>query len=294
MTVQNAAEVILVSVTGYDAQTGRDMPSSDDLSAAQSDADDQDVITAVAGLAGLVSRVDDLDAVLTHIAEFAFAAAPGADGAGVTLMRSGDGPPLVHAWAVTDPFVHEIDHLQYDICGEGPCLTAMATRRPLVSGSLGSDDRWPRFGGRVARLKVHSALALPLVMQDRVVGALNIYARDRDAFTEHAVRLAERFAVPAAVAVGNVQVLHDAHTRASQLQTALTSRAVIDQAIGIVRSRSGGSAQEAFDRLRQISQRENVKLAVIAERLVDEAVRRAHARHSNIDQRQPDQPGHGE
>ena len=67
--------------------------------------------------------------------------------------------------------------------------------------------------------------------------------------------------------------------RTLRLQRALDSRAVIDQAIGIIRSRSGGSAEEAFDRLAQMSQTENVKLHVVAERLVEEAVRRARARH---------------
>jgi AmiR/NasT family two-component response regulator len=56
------------------------------------------------------------------------------------------------------------------------------------------------------------------------------------------------------------------------------SRTVIDQAIGIVRARTGVSAEEAFERLTKISQSENVKLRVVAERLVEEAVRRAHAR----------------
>ncbi len=257
------------------------MPIEPFLSDAEAESQDQDVLSAVRGLTGLIADVDDLDEVLAHIARFAVSAVPGAEGAGVTLIRAGDGPLSVLAWAVTDAFVREVDHLQYDICAEGPCLTAMQTGRSLTSGSLGSDVRWPRFGGRVARLQVHSALSLPLVTRSEVVvGALNIYARSRDAFTEHALRLGEQFARPAAVSVANIQLLHAAHTRATQLQTALTNRAVIDQAIGIVRSRSGGSAQEAFDRLRQLSQAENVKLAVVAERLVDEAVRRAHARHS--------------
>ncbi len=266
-------------MTDFDAQAGRDLPHERELTREQSVADDQDVIAAVQGLACLVADVDDLDDVLAHIAEFAVSAVPGADGAGVTAVRAGDGPPAVLAWAVTDPFVREIDHLQYEICGEGPCLTAMRTERALVSGSLGSDDRWPRFGGRVARLKVHSALSLPLIVRGEMVGALNIYARERDAFADHAVRLAKQFAGPAAVAVGNIQLLHAAHTRVTQLQAALTSRSVIDQAIGVMRSRSGGTADEAFERLRQISQAESVKLAIIAARLVDEAVRRAHARH---------------
>lgn len=267
-------------MTDFDGQAGRDTLVTD-LTQAESDADDQDVISAVQGLAGLVSDVEDLSGVLVDIATFAVMAIPGADGAGVTLLQAGAPTPTVLAWAATDAFVRELDHLQYDICHEGPCLTAMQTGRSLVSGSVGGDTRWPRFGGRAARFDVHSALSLPLVVNGSVVGALNVYARARDAFGQHSVQLGERFSGPAAVTVRNIQVLQAAHTRATQLQTALTSRAVIDQAIGIVRSRSGGSAEEGLARLRQISQAENVKLAVVAARIVDEAVRRAHARHSS-------------
>jgi AmiR/NasT family two-component response regulator len=91
------------------------------------------------------------------------------------------------------------------------------------------------------------------------------------------VQLGSQFARPAAVSVYNAQLLTAARERAEQLQRALVSRSVIDQAIGIIRARTGGSADEAFARLRQSSQSENVKLAVIAQRLVDDAVRRADA-----------------
>ena len=273
--------LILSNVTDFDAQAGRAVPDGDDLSYEQSESDEEDVLEAMRGLAGLVSTVEDIDEVLAEIAGYTLIAVPGADGAGAGVARaSGTMPATVVAWAVTDPFVREIDHLQYDVCGEGPCLTAMQTQRVLTSGSLGSDQRWRRFGGRVARLNVHSSLAVPLLVRGDVVGALNIYARERDAFGEHAVLLTERFARSAAVTVGSVQVLHATRTKAAQLEAALTSRATIDQAIGILRSRSGGSANEAFDRLRKMSQSENVRVAAIAERLVDEAVRRAHARHS--------------
>jgi transcriptional regulator with GAF, ATPase, and Fis domain len=268
----------------YDRQARRAMPPEPKLSGAQADSDDRDVADAVRDLGGLVSGVDDIEDVLAQIASFAVAAAPGADGAGVTLIRSGGDVPsaaVVLAWSATTPFVLELDHLQYDICREGPCLTAMQTQRAQVSGSLGSDTRWSRFGGRAARLGVHSAMALPLLVRGVVVGALNIYAHERDVFTEHAVRLGEQFAVPAAVAVHNTQMLDAARDHASQLQTALTSRSTIDQAIGILRSRSGGSADEAFDRLRQVSQSENVKVSVLAQRIVDEAVRRARARRGD-------------
>jgi AmiR/NasT family two-component response regulator len=72
-----------------------------------------------------------------------------------------------------------------------------------------------------------------------------------------------------------------AQQRATQLQEALGSRTTIDQAIGILRSRSGDTADEVFARLRAISQSENIKLAVLAERIVEEAVRRARVRHTD-------------
>ena len=163
---------------------------------------------------------------------------------------------------------------------EGPALTAMAEQAPVLVADTAAEARWPAFAAAAGQVGIRSVLSIDLTAGDTVLGALNVYARQRDAFTAHAVDLGERFAEPAAVSVHNVQVLHAARTQAAQLQAALKTRAVIDQAIGIVRSRVGGSADEAFDRLRQISQSENVKLAVVAERLVDEAVRRAHARHS--------------
>jgi GAF domain-containing protein len=158
----------------------------------------------------------------------------------------------------------------------------MQTRRPAVSGSMGCDERWPRFGGHVARMGVHSVLALPLLIAGEVIGAINAYARRRDAFAERAVHLGTQFAVPAAASVYNAQLLASAQERSDRLQRALATRPVIDQAIGIIRSRSGGSAAEAFDRLTRISQAENVKVKVVAERLVEEAVRRARTRqHSS-------------
>jgi hypothetical protein len=198
--------------------------------------------------------------LLNDVAQFAVQAIPGVDGAGVTLIDADSCTPRAEAWAATPQFVRDIDALQYDVLHEGPCMTCMQTRRPAVSGSIGSDDRWPHFGGHVARMGVHSVLALPLMIADQVIGAINAYAG------------------PAAVSVFNAQLLASAQERTDRLQRALSSRAVIDQAIGIIRSRSGGSAEEAFERLARLSQTENVKLNVVAERLVEEAVRRARVR----------------
>jgi GAF domain-containing protein len=264
----------------YDAQPGRQSPEQRELSPAQREADEADLYAGLRGVAGIVAGAQGLIDLLRDVAAFAAHAIPGVDGAGVALIDPRQGLASVQTWAATAVLVEEIDTVQYDELNEGPCFTSMESRRPVVSGSLGSDSRWPHFGGRVARMRVHSALSLPLLVGDQVIGAINAYARNRDAFGEHAVQLGSQFAGPAAVSVYNGQLLAEAQERTARLQRALASRAVIDQAIGIIRSRSGGSAEEAFDRLTRISQVENIKLYVVAQRLVEEAVRRAGARQS--------------
>ncbi|MEO8815934.1 MAG: GAF and ANTAR domain-containing protein [Mycobacterium sp.] len=250
------------------------------LTLEQAGADANDLRAGLADLAGLVADTLGLEELLSRVATYAVQAIPGADGAGVTLLRTDRPDNRVEALAASAPFVREIDEIQYVEANEGPCITAALERRTVRSGSLSSEKLWPRFGPRVGRLGVHSVLSLPLLLPGQVVGAINVYARSKDAFTEHAVELGELFAAPAAVAVHNAQVLAQARALAIQLQTALSSRPVIEQAIGILRARTGGTADEAFARLRSISQAENAKLAAVSLRIIDEAVRRARARHT--------------
>jgi GAF domain-containing protein len=128
---------------------------------------------------------------------------------------------------------------------------------------------------------VHSAISLPLITPTGVVGALNVYAHAKHVFDERAVVLGELFAAPAAIAVQNAQVLAQTRRLAAQLQKALDTRAVIDRAVGILMSRNGGTEEQALTRLRVLSQHEHRKLAVVAQSIVDEAVRRARARHTS-------------
>jgi GAF domain-containing protein len=251
------------------------------LSAERAIADAADLQTSLADLAGLVSASSGLGGMLAQVAAFTVHAIPGADGAGVTVLRVDGSENRVEALAASHPFVREIDEIQYVTLKEGPCITAALERRTVRSGSLGGEKDWPRFGPRVGRLGVHSALSLPLLLgPGPVVGTINVYARAEGVFDDHAAHLGELFATPAAVAVHNAQLLAQAEALAAQLQSALSTRPVIDQAIGLLRGRSGDSAEEAFIRLRGISQREHVKLAVVAQRVVEEAVRRADARRT--------------
>jgi GAF domain-containing protein len=249
-------------------------PTSEQLSA-----DDADLQAGIGDLAGLVAGSLGLPELLAEVATFAVRAIPGADGAGVTLLRLDQPDNIVAALASSAPFVAEIDEIQYVTVGEGPCITAALERRTVRSGSLGGEKMWPRFGPRVGRLGVHSALSLPLLLPDQVVGAINVYAHGKDVFDGHAVELGELFAKPAAVAVHNAQILDNALALTVRLQTALATRPVIDQAIGLIRGRTGRSVEDALIHLRAISQAEHRKLADVAQQMVDEAVRRARARH---------------
>ena len=143
-------------------------------------------------------------------------AIPGADGAGVRTYDTGHPDTIV----ASAGFVHELDNVQYSLM-EGPCVTAAPQARTVRTGSLGGEPLWPHFGPRAGRLGVHSALSIQLLpeVSDRVLGAINVYAHDKDAFDEHAADMAALFAAPAAVAVHNAlkQASHHQNIKLNQL-----------------------------------------------------------------------------
>ena len=240
--------------------------------AAERLAEDDDLRAGLAGLSRLTTQMQ-LEDLLTRVATFAVRAIPGADGAGLTLLEDDRADTIV----ATAAFVSEIDDIQYSI-GQGPCITAARDGQTVMSGSLGGDPRWRKFGGSVARLGVHSVLSLPLITPDGVVGAMNVYAHAKDAFDQRSADLGEIYAIPAAISVQNAQVLAQAHRFATRLQSALETRGIIDRAVGIMMSRSGGTEEEALARLRTVSQHDHHKLVEVARHIVDEAVRRARSR----------------
>lgn len=234
---------------------------------------DDDLSQSLAGLSGLLTGHRPLRDTLTEIADFAVQAIPNAEGAGLTMLENSRAQTVV----ASADFVHAVDEIQYSL-GEGPCVTAVESGQTQSSGSLGGEARWPRFGPRVGRMGVHSALSLPLLLPGQVIGAMNVYAHTKNAFGPESARIGELFARPAAVSVYNAQILAQSQRLAAQLTEALTSRAVIDQALGIIRSRTGATPDEAFVRLRAMSQAQHLKVVEVATVLVDEAVRRARAR----------------
>ena len=238
--------------------------------------DDGDLSGSLLALSTLSVARLGLEDLLTRVASFAVRAIPGADGAGLTLIEHDRSDTVV----TSDVFVRQVEDIQYGGINEGPCITAAATGKTVRSGSLSADPRWPRFGPRVGRLGVHSVLSLPLLTEDVVVGAMNVYAHAKGAFDERAERVGELFAVPAAIAVQNAQMLAQTQRLTANLQRAMVNRSVIDQAIGIVISRTGMTADEAFDRIRKLSQKEHIKVSAVAASIVDAAARRARGRAS--------------
>ena len=230
--------------------------------------DELGLAAGLAGLARLVSGSGTLELMLTQVANLAVQAVPGADGAGVTMLESGQPDTIV----ASAPFVREVDRVQYRL-GEGPCISAASTGVTTGSGGLGEDLSWPMFGPLAAELGIHSAISLPLVLDHKVVGALNVYARDRNAFDAASRHLGEQFAAPAAVAIHNARTLDQAQRTAAQLEVALTGRSTIDRAVGIVIERSGISAEDAFIRLRIMSQHEGETMTTVAERMIRKAMR---------------------
>ena len=180
----------------------------------------------------------------------------------MTLLEENRSDTIV----ATADFVTQIDDIQYSL-GQGPCISAAADQQTVMSGSLGGDQRWPQFGSRVARLGVHSVVSLPLVTNAGVLGAMNVYAHEKNAFPADAGRPGELFAAPAAIAVQNAQVLEQTKRLASQLQAALSTRGVIERAIGIMMSRSGGTEPTLWTGC-ALSQHQHEKLPVIAQTIV--------------------------
>lgn len=261
------------------AEIGPSGPDADDETVEQaaerrSAEEEEDLRESLAGLSRLAADRLPLEDLLTQVATYAVQAIPGADGAGLTLLEEDRADTIV----ATAPFVTEVDDIQYGM-EQGPCISAAREGQTVMSDSLGGDPRWPRFGGRVARLGVHSVVSLPLITPDGVVGAMNVYAHDKNAFDDRAAELGQIFAAPAAIAVHNAHVLAQTRRLANKLQSALEVRGVIDRAVGIVMSRSGSTEHEALERLRSLSQHEHRKLAEVASQIVDEAVARARARN---------------
>ncbi len=232
-------------------------------------ADNPPLAGSIAALGKLPAGTMGLADMLTQVAALAVQAIPGADGAGLTLLRVNRADLIVKS----ERFVRAIDDIQYGI-GEGPCISAAATGQTRRSGELNHDSRWTQFGPRASGLGVHSALSLPLVVSTGILGAMNIYAHDPNSFNQHSQNCGETFAVSAALVVQHAQILDQTTRLIKQLRAGINGRGIIDQAVGVLRRRTGDTADQALGRLKEISQNQRISLTAAAGSVLDSAIRR--------------------
>jgi GAF domain-containing protein len=205
----------------------------------------------------------NLDGVLDTIAGLAKRTIPGASEVSVTLVR-GNG---AHTAAFTGELALSLDESQYQ-SGHGPCLDASAAAATMSVPDMASEKRWPQWAARARETGVNSSLSIGLPVQDTVTGALNMYATRPDAFDDDAIVLGQTFAGYAAVALANAHLYDTTASLAQQMQAAMDSRAVIEQAKGIVMADRRCTADEAFSTLIKVSQDSNRKLRDVAAALV--------------------------
>ncbi len=176
-----------------------------------------------------------------------------------------DGRPAV--MAADDDWARSLDELQYEE-REGPCMDAARTGNVFRVRDLADDTRWPFYAPRAVELGARSMVSLPMSSEGKLVGALNVYARQPSRFTSEEVALGELIAAQAGVAIQVAASFFRHRDLAVQMQTALTSRARIEQAKGVLMGARGCTEDEAFQLLVSLSQESNRKLRDVADALV--------------------------
>jgi len=228
-----------------------------------------DEVTAdLAALAKILDEEEDLGRVLQRSVEQVNHGVPGADMVSVTVMRGDRGETA----ASSTERVWAIDSDQY-AAGNGPCLEAARTGEIVRVGVEEAHERWPEFARSARAAGVQSYLACPLVIGKEFVGSLNLYSEMPHGFGALDVALLRVYMTATVAAIANARRVTEARKLAEDLKTAMDSRAVIDQARGVLMARLGISAEQALDELSRQSQNTNVKLRVVAARLL-ESVRR--------------------
>ncbi|MEV3852953.1 GAF and ANTAR domain-containing protein [Streptomyces sp. NPDC050095] len=210
-----------------------------------------------------LAESDGLDGFLQDLTErAAHVVRPGV--CSVTLRRA----DRLDTVAVSEGLVTGLDQLQYE-AGTGPCVTAARECVEQHAPDLAAEHRWGAFPAEARERGVRSMLAVPLTLDHGAYGALNFYAREPDAFHDHRERARSLAAQASGAVAVALRIEHERETGLG-LRTAMLSRGVIDQAVGVVMARRRCDAGTALAVLRRRSQDENVKLRDLCVQLLTE------------------------
>ena len=161
----------------------------------------------------------------------------------------------------------DADELQYER-GYGPCIDAGLAGQVFAIDNMVSEERWPDYCRAVSERGIRSSLSIPLPFQSTTLGALNCYAGRPHAFSPADRSLTEEVASWVALVVARADSAAQTTEELSHLRTAMSSRAVIEQAKGMLMERFGVTEDEAFTLLSRASQTRNIKLRDVAGELV--------------------------
>jgi transcriptional regulator with GAF, ATPase, and Fis domain len=218
---------------------------------------------ALAELGQLMLDETDLQAALGRVAELARQTLPAAAAASVTLVSAS----RAYTVAFAGQLASDLDETQYQE-GYGPCLEIAQSSGTVIVADMAAETRWPTFAAQALGAGVRASLSVALPLQEAVLGALNIYATEPGVFDEDAVELARTFAGYAAVAIANVHLYEVTATLAENMRRAMETRAVIEQAKGIIVAQQHCTPERAFELLTRLSQTTHRKLRDCAADLV--------------------------
>jgi GAF domain-containing protein len=235
---------------------------------------------SLAGLSLHLVRESTMDETLRRLCEASLGAVAITRYAAISMSSDA----RLGTYVSTDPVVAEVDRYQYRT-GSGPGVEALTTGQAVLLRSTFEEGPYAQFRSAAGRAGILSVLAVPMRAGSEVIGALNLYAEAEHAFKIADIDDASAFAVQSAFVLANARAYWDARLLSDNLTQAMESRAVIEQAKGIIMGVAGVSADEAFERLKGQSQHENVKVREIAA----EIVRRAQRSRAAPD-RHPEKP----
>jgi len=221
-----------------------------------------EIAGAVEELTSVLARTTNKETILQAVAEQVVSVVPGADMASITVLGE-DGP---YTTASTDPRAWRVDDAQYAE-DDGPCLRAARTGALVRIEVSTAAELWPTFAAVAREAEVGSFLAAPLTVDRHAAGAVNLFSFGTHGFQEIDAQFLRLYTVVAQAAIHSVGQTRLAE-EVEQLRSAMASRAVIEQAKGILMAVRGLTDDQAFQALVSQSQRDNVKLRVLARRFV--------------------------
>ena len=157
---------------------------------------------------------------------------------------------------------------------EGPCQDCFREAQPVVNADLrGAGDRWPNFAPRAVAAGFRSVHAFPLRLRKDVIGALNLFGDDVGQMEENDAAVVQALADVATIGLMQERAVRRGEVLSEQLQSALNSRIVIEQAKGALAQIHSFSTDEAFAMLRAFSRRNNLRLGDVASAIISDPTR---------------------